>query len=284
MNCYITYAKRLGKFDQGIIDLNEDHGDLKVLEQSNFEVGCDDPDDAGENEIKKVKLQKVAVSRGIEWEAALKIFGESDDNEEGFYKSRWDSAQNVGVLLAIKDKSSQKSYGVQSIFQIYKPNTGSQNRAETLSSLKERFRKVSHTDPKTKANWDNIFELSEKHCTHKIWFDKCKNAQCDVGMRNSVRYILSGSILSVWNIIETVLPVNLSKLQIVRLTKKTGERTVGVSIPHFSVDKLIERLKEHEQINRNQAAEQKAVQAAERGESGNAYDGSTDEGEDFMVV
>lgn len=281
MDCYVAYAKRIGKFDQGIMDLNEDFGKMQVLESMQFQMQ-QSSDDHEDN--KQIKLQKVAIERGIEWETALRIYGDSDDPEEGFYKSRWDTAQNVGVLLAIKDKSAQKSYGVKSIFQVYKPNTGNQNKAETLSSIKDRFRKVSHTDPKTKAHWNNIFELSQNNCTHKIWFDKCKNAHCDVGMRNSVRYILSGPILSIWNILEGVLG-HSAKLQIVRLTTKNGNRTVGVSIQSASVDALVRRLQEHEQINRNQAAELKAEKEAEQGEAYRpAYDDSTDDDVEFLPV
>ena len=262
---------------------------MAILERHEFNIQTASDHDV--KQTKLVELQKVSVERGIDWETALRIYGESNDIEEGFYLSKRQDGTNVGILLAIRDKSSQRNHGPKATFNIYKPNIGL-NKSEFLSTLQERFRIVSHTSPKTKYHWNNIFDLSEKMCMHKVWYSKCtrtsKNLQCDFGMRNSVRYILSGSILTIWNVIEAVLPPNSTKLQVVRLTTKAGGRFVGVSIPPGSVEALVKRLTECEQISRNQAEEKEAAkEAKDRDKSGvgdvNVFDEDTDDG-DFSVI
>lgn len=283
MDAYIRHAKRTGRYDQGIMDYNEESASMQVLERYVYELPGEQEDG---DQIKRVELQTISVERGIDWEHALRIYGESNDDEEGFYESHRETTVNVGILLAIKDKSMQKSYS-GSIFQIYKPNTGSMNKHETLSSLKERFRKVSPTAPKTKEHWNIIYTMSEHSCMHKIWYNKCsrstKALQCDFGQRNIRNNILSGNILTIWNVIEAVMPANSSKLQIVRLNRKDGNRYVGISIPPGSVDSLMKRLEDQQKISQYQQDEKEAAREAELGELSTIYDDDTDDADDQDV-
>ena len=53
---------------------------------------------------------------------------------------------------------------------------------------------------------------------------------CEVGLRQRTFHILSGSVLSVWSKLETMLagqPGANSKIQIVRCRKSDGSRIVG---------------------------------------------------------
>ena len=55
--------------------------------------------------------------------------------------------------------------------------------------------------------------------------------QCDIGLRTRLYYVLSGSVLSVWSLVESALnaisPANASKMQIVRLKLGDGKKIVG---------------------------------------------------------
>ena len=75
-------------------------------------------------------------------------------------------------------------------------------------------------------------------CNSSIWFvirkGNCKRMalglSCEVGRRQRTFHILSGSVLSVWSKLETVLagqPGANSKVQIVRCRKSDGSRIVG---------------------------------------------------------
>lgn len=54
---------------------------------------------------------------------------------------------------------------------------------------------------------------------------------CEIGLRTRTYHVLSGSVLSVWNIVETVLgslPSTMqTKMQIIRLRTDDNQRIVG---------------------------------------------------------
>ena len=66
----------------------------------------------------------------------------------------------------------------------------------------------------------------------------CKKANlglpCEIGLRTRTFHILSGSVLSVWSKVESVLAAmpggNTSKMQIIRLKTDCGQRIVGKSL------------------------------------------------------
>lgn len=71
----------------------------------------------------------------------------------------------------------------------------------------------------------------------------CKKAnlglQCEIGLRTRTFHILSGSVLSVWSKVESVLAGmpggSTSKMQIIRLKTDCGQRIVGKFYMYISV-------------------------------------------------
>lgn len=71
----------------------------------------------------------------------------------------------------------------------------------------------------------------------------CKKAnlglQCEIGLRTRTFHILSGSVLSVWSKVESVLAGmpggSTSKMQIIRLKTDCGQRIVGKLYMYISV-------------------------------------------------
>lgn len=81
----------------------------------------------------------------------------------------------------------------------------------------------------------------------------CKKAnlglQCEIGLRTRTFHILSGSVLSVWSKVESVLAGmpggSTSKMQIIRLKTDCGQRIVGklnsfIRLQFFSLFNLVE--------------------------------------------
>lgn len=68
-----------------------------------------------------------------------------------------------------------------------------------------------------------------------------------IGLRSRTYTILSGSVLGVWSRVETILTMKMghhqSKMQVIRLKTKDGQKIVGTLIPKSCVEVLIEDLR-----------------------------------------
>lgn len=188
-----------------------------------------------------IELREVAVERGLAWADSQELWAGCKSSDEGYYVTNSENARKTGVLLAIGDNSA-KSFSKQ-VFRIYKPNTGLQSKTETLSSLKEKAKKVNSDE--AEKHWERIHQESYDKCSHEIWLGKCSRKNnghgCDVGLRKRIYHLLSGSVLSVWETIEKTMPSHLqSKLQIIRLkhydeVKKKDVRVIGkLLLKHFN--------------------------------------------------
>ena len=55
--------------------------------------------------------------------------------------------------------------------------------------------------------------------------------QCETGLRSRIYYVLGGSVLGVWNLVESVLVSapggHASRIQIIRMRTDQGKRIVG---------------------------------------------------------
>lgn len=132
------------------------------------------------------------------------------------------------VFLAVADTSNRNQ--VKHIFRIYKPNSGLQSKCETISSLKEKGKKVSPED--VEKLWKDIYELSETKCNHLLWYGNCKRISskqpCDLGFRKRSYCILSGAVLTVWPELErSISYLQTHRLQIVRLKTDDGLKVIG---------------------------------------------------------
>lgn len=101
-----------------------------------------------------------------------------------------------------------------------------QLRQETLGELEKKYKKVSSDE--AEPHWSQQYEASVDTCSHAYWRGNCKNAtlgmDCEVGLRRRSYNVLSGSVLSVWSRVESILATRSahnSKMQVVRL--RTGK-------------------------------------------------------------
>lgn len=176
----------------------------------------------------------------MSWQEAEGLATHCKSPDEGFYLTNWDNRkqpEKVAVFLAVAD-SSVKTFSKQ-VFRIYRPNTGLQSKTETASSLKETSSCKRVPAEEASACWIRIYQDSDKKCSHEVRGGKCGRRSagllCDVGLRHRVYHILSGSILSLWEMIEKTLPSQMasSKLQMARMKTADGQRVIGMSLPCY---------------------------------------------------
>lgn len=86
---------------------------------------------------------------------------------------------------------------------------------------------------------------SKVFCQHKYFFGRCRNEEshtyCETGRRTRTYFVLSGSVLSVWPILEDVLGNGMSlrefrktqRMQIIRVRTPQEDKIVGtfVNVP-----------------------------------------------------
>ncbi|XP_074602022.1 protein strawberry notch isoform X2 [Brevipalpus obovatus] len=239
LDAVVKQAKKLGRYDLGIMDLTSDIGKVERIEHKSFII-------KHSTGTAKIEFHVVKVERGMPWEDAVSLWKHCTAPEEGFYIMHTDHMIRKSVFLAVADTSTRVF--AKQVFRIYKPNIGLQSKTETLTSLKERGSKI--TMEEAAMPWKDIFEASEKICGHQLWYNRCSRISskltCDVGLRQRMYHILSGSVLTIWSTIEKAVPHVQSRLQIVRLKTQDGLRVIGTLIPSLYVDNLLDMLSPNE--------------------------------------
>jgi len=72
--------------------------------------------------------------------------------------------------------------------------------------------------------------------------------QCEVGLRKKTYNVLTGSVLSVWHEVESILTQDgnrkgtHSRMQVVRLKLQSGKRIVGTLIPSSALTPILKAL------------------------------------------
>ena len=225
LEAVVKQAKRLGRYDMGIIDLTSDSAKIDRKSHQVFfhkhSTGA-----------AKIELHELAVERGMSWEDSSVLFKHCKNTDEGYYltNSENKSTSKMGIFLAVSD-SSVKTFSKQ-VFRVYRPNTGLQSKTETASGLKDSVGSKKIEAKEAEEHWKRIYEESDKKCSHEIRTGRCvrknNSLTCDVGLRKRIYYILSGSILSLWETIEKTLPSHLqSKFQMARVKMPDGLRVIG---------------------------------------------------------
>ncbi|OCT98378.1 protein strawberry notch homolog 1 isoform X2 [Xenopus laevis] len=239
LNAVIQNAKKNGRYDMGILDLGS--GDEKVRKTDTKKFLTPGYSTSGH-----VELYTISVERGMSWEDAAKIWAEQTGPDDGFYLSlQIRNNKKTGIL--VKEINPKKK-----LFLVYRPNTGKQQKLETLSDLKKKYKKVSSED--AQSHWKEQYVSSADICTHAYWRGNCKKASlglvCEIGLRCRTYYVLCGSVLSVWTKVEGVLAsvsgTNV-KMQIVRLRTEDGQRIVGLIIASNCVSSLVTLLSTSDQ-------------------------------------
>merc|ERR1711892_580631 len=215
----ISQAKRSGRYDQGILDVGmtqEDHVEL-VKTHSFLRKHA-----TGKA---KIELHVLQVERGMSWEGALEKEKEVGGESEGFWLSHQVRNSKKTAILAVMDES-------------------------TRNAKKGKEKKVSSEE--CEEHWNKQYDSSGKTCSHAFWKGNCKNRsvgmECEVGLRRKSYNVLTGSVLSVWTKVESVLTNDgqkkgqHAKMQVVRMRLEEGRRIVGTLIPGSAMDQLVKVL------------------------------------------
>ncbi|KFM82075.1 Protein strawberry notch-like protein, partial [Stegodyphus mimosarum] len=236
LDAVIAQAKKAGRYDLGILDLGTG-GDLVKR------IKCDAFLQKHATGAAKTELHTVLVERGLSWEGALEKFAECTDKDEGFYLSSQARNSRKTAILAVADTGRVKG-SKGKLFRVYRPNTGLQAKQETLDELKSKYHKSDKKE--VEEHWKENYDASAKLCSHMYWYGQCRRKTmgvlCEVGLRQRQYYVLSGSVLSVWTKIESIMSAHHgshnAKLQVVRLKIDEASRIVGCLIPSNVVDVL----------------------------------------------
>ncbi|XP_050595329.1 protein strawberry notch isoform X1 [Bombus affinis] len=242
LNAIVTQAKKTGRFDMGILDLGTSGENVKRVKLYRF--------------LRKhatgkapTELHVVHVERGMNWAEAMDKCSELTGSKEGFYLSHQiRNGKQTAILAVIVDTGKKKSESKKDqLYMVYRPNTGLQLRQETLGELEKKYKKVSSDE--AEPHWSQQYEASVDTCSHAYWRGNCKNAtlgmDCEVGLRRRSYNVLSGSVLSVWSRVESILATRSahnSKMQVVRLRTDEGLKIVGTLIPKSCMEILRQEL------------------------------------------
>lgn len=242
LNAIVTQAKKTGRFDMGILDLGTSGENVKRVKLYRF--------------LRKhatgkapTELHVVHVERGMSWAEALDKCSELTGSKEGFYLSHQiRNGKQTAILAVVVDTGKKKSESkMHQLYMVYRPNTGLQLRQETLAELEKKYKRVSSDE--AEPHWSQQYEASKDTCSHAYWRGNCKNAtlgmDCEVGLRRRTYNVLSGSVLSVWSRVESILATRSahnSKMQVVRLRTDEGLKIVGTLIPKSCMEILRQEL------------------------------------------
>lgn len=237
LTAVILQAKRNGRWDMGILDLGTGDEEVKTLSTKTFKGNF-----SGSNT--RVTLYTVSLERGMTWEKAIDQWRQYDGPEDGFYLSKENMVQKKPAILAIAMVGRKR----ERLYRIYRPNTGVQGRLETLDEIKKKYKKVYPED--ARKSWEDQYNSSLTVCTHAYWRGSCRRAAagmpCEAGLRRRTYHILSGSVLSVWTKVESVLSSTpggiASRMQIIRLRTEDGKKIVGTIIPAQALARLEQML------------------------------------------
>lgn len=256
----VAQAKRLGRFDMGILDLAGGGGGDGAVNVTRVKMWTFVRRHA--TGTAPTELHMVHVERGTSWDQAVERWAELIGLREGFYLSHQVRNGKQTAILAtavdvantssggVSEKSSGKTTKEKEMYNVHRPNTGLQFRQESLAELEKKYKKVSKDE--AQKPWTDQYEASVNTCSHAYWRGNCRNVSiggdCEVGLRRRSYNILAGSILSVWTRVEGLLAsrsghgAHSAKMQVVRLRTDDGIKIVGTLIPKNCVEELIQAL------------------------------------------
>merc|ERR1712241_55422 len=248
LNAIIQSAKRSGRYDQGILDVGTTLEDRVELARTHTFLRKHATGKA------KIELHVLQVERGMSWEQALEKEKECASTEfEGFWLSHQVRNGKKTAILAVMDEQGKRNKKLKEggkQYFVYRPNTGQQVRQETLVELKKKYKKVEAEE--CEDHWNKQFDSSAKTCSHAFWKGNCRSRtmgiECEVGLRKKAYNVLTGSVLSVWTPVESVLTNDgqkkgqHAKMQVVRMRLDEKRRIVGTLIPATAMDQLVKTL------------------------------------------
>ncbi|KAG4065553.1 hypothetical protein HA402_013323 [Bradysia odoriphaga] len=243
LTAIIGQAKKMGRFDLGILDLGTAGENVTRVKMIRFirkhATG-----------VAPIELNTVSVERGMIWQEAIDKWADLSGEKEGFYLSNQSRNGKQTAILAFKIDTGLKKKNdavnkKEQMFQLYRPNTGLQFRPESLAEIEKKYKKVQSDE--AESHWTQQYDASVNTCSHAYWRGNCRNVsmgqECEVGLRRRTYTVLSGSVLAVWSRVEQTLnakcgPSN-NKMQVIRLKTTEGNKIVGTLIPKNCVDTLV---------------------------------------------
>ncbi|CAB3402081.1 unnamed protein product [Caenorhabditis bovis] len=240
----IAQSKHDGTYDTGIMDLGTGDDQVRKLETRIFLGRVD-------NGSFRVEIHKIGVERGVSWEEAMQLYKDHNSDEDGFYvctPGPNSSGRKVAALV----------YGIGKVridngarlYAITRPSTGRSPKLLTMADLSKRFTKS--TPEEVKDIWISQYEGAETMCQHNYVYGKCKTeiggTYCEVGRRTRTYFVLSGSVLSVWPIVEEVLSGGdrkSSRMQVIRVRTEQDQKIVGLLVLPAHVRCLVQQLETH---------------------------------------
>ncbi|KAH7729381.1 protein F20H11.2 [Aphelenchoides avenae] len=233
----IRQAKVDGTYDMGIMDLGAG-GDRVHKDQTRTFRSCN------ENLNFVVDLHKIIVERGVDWDEALSIANTHSGPHDGFYVSQVRGSKTPSVALVFG--LGKESDGDYRGFCVTRPNTGRSPKVEPIKELGTKYQRVPLAN--AEKLWRAQYESLGVKCHHMYFYGQCKLHEatnfCEVGRRSRTYFVLSGSVISVWPLLETVLSGSRrsAKMQIVRIRTDDNQKIVGILVLSSHVHRLMEEL------------------------------------------
>ncbi|CDW58965.1 sno, strawberry notch 1 [Trichuris trichiura] len=266
----VDQAKRDGRYDLGILDLGLPHEKVKKVKTTTY-VGTMRA--AG----MKIELHVVSVERGMLWNEAMDMYCLNMGDDDGFYISTvclrivqfapFNPRLKPTAILICAARGRRSVKSDQQLFFVYKPYCAYNPKTEPLSNIKQRYRRVLPKD--AEPIWREMYDSSDTNCQHIYWYwavhGKCKAAKsghlCEMGKRVRMFHILSGSVVSTWNlviffcatallfflmnafqledVVATASTRQQNRMQVVRLRTDQNQKLVGLIIPNSCVETLM---------------------------------------------
>ncbi|KAL4001691.1 P-loop containing NTP hydrolase pore-1 family protein [Acanthocheilonema viteae] len=243
----VAQAKHDGTYDMGIMDLGMGGDEARKLETRVFMGHY-------ESGFFRVEIHKIGVERGVSWEDAYAIWKDHHEDQDGFYLASIGNNGKKTAALVYGIGKKRLDTGAR-LFCITRPSTGRSAKLETIDELTKRFHLA--TPEETEQVWKDLFEGSNKTCQHNYFHGRCRNeamgVYCETGRRTRTYFVLSGSVLSVWPIVEEVLSNGMSareikrsqRMQIIRVRTSQDHKIVGLLVLPQYVRTLVARFEKH---------------------------------------
>uniref|UniRef100_A0A1I8EFT4 Uncharacterized protein n=1 Tax=Wuchereria bancrofti TaxID=6293 RepID=A0A1I8EFT4_WUCBA len=280
----VAQAKHDGTYDMGIMDLGMGGDEARKLETRVF-MG------RYESGFFRVEIHKIGVERGVSWEDAYAIWKDHHEDQDGFYLASVGNNGKKTAALVYGIGKKRLDTGAR-LFCITRPSTGRSAKLETIDELTKRFHLSTpeETEQVWKDLFEGqeiaitlvfrvkfcqkhgyriaysdvlpFFRLhsvsgSNKTCQHNYFHGRCRNeamgVYCETGRRTRTYFVLSGSVLSVWPIVEEVLSSGMSareirrsqRMQIIRVRTPQDHKIVGLLVLPQYVRTLVARFEKH---------------------------------------
>ncbi|CAD5223444.1 unnamed protein product [Bursaphelenchus okinawaensis] len=252
INELIKQAKANGTFDKGIMDLGHGTDTATEMEKREFRGVID-------NSNFLVKMHKIGAERGVKWEEAVRLFQAQTDDEDnvcGFYLGKANAHRKVLIILVVHSlKRSPLNSNGQKTYTIVRPNSGRSSKSFLISEILRKHTRVPMTE--AEKVWNEHYDKLGSMCFHRYLNGSCKteeqNIFCEVGRRFRTYFVLSGSVIAVWPILEKALTeaktnknAATPNMQTVRIQTNGNQKLVGLLVKPQHVKTLLKALNELE--------------------------------------